>query len=170
MAKQTVIHHTMEYQSEVKRNKLFKHTQHGWISRTLSRVKNKKPVSQGQHTRWWHLCKILKITSLLRPRMGEWRPRGGGVGAGWPNGQHAGGVGGHGPARGGGYSGDRVAWECIVPVCFLGLMSYCHGTGGSHQGELGQGYTEPLCTTFVTFCVSVIISHQVFKKGGGGII
>ena len=73
------------------------------------------------------------------------------------------------PARGGGYSGDGVAWERIVSVCFLGLMSYCHGTGGRHGGELGQGYTEPLCTTFVTFCVSVIISHQVFKKGGGAL-
>lgn len=169
MAKQTVIHHTMEYQSAIKRNKLFKHTQHGWISRTLCCGGKKKTSLTRSHTRWLHLYKILKITSLPRWRIGEWRPRVRGVGAGWPNGPHTGGAAGGRPARCSDHSGDEVAWECIEPVCSLGLMLHFHGAGWSRWGELGQRYTEPLCTAFVSFCVSLIISHQGFKKGSGAL-
>ena len=54
-------------------------------------------------------------------------------------------------------------------VSFLGWMLHHRVVGWCHQRELGEGYTEPVCTIFVIFCVSVIISHQVFEKGGGAL-
>lgn len=84
-----------------------------------------------------------------------------------PNGPHTEVLLGTGRACCSDHSGDELAWS-VSRLCSLGLMLHFHGAGWSRLGSWVRGTQDPLYY-FVSFCVSVIISHQGFKKGSGAL-